>query len=606
MKNIIRVSVLCMLILFSAGPPVRGAEETLVISPRWETVWLSPRLAGNWVVLRYKQAFPKDAVPTGTVAIDLPEGVTCISAVLVPFEEKPLADGGKRIELPSVKLDGRKAIYLCLSTTLAPGTGASCKISAVWDGGKMLPRSYPIKVIDAPTVEQPKKIRTGSAVWAYQIDAWPDFFKQYKSLGFNMIDYWRGTIHATGKVDETLKEQTRLAREQGIITAIDASGSWDYEIVKGDPESQAIYMSGKRVPSIPCPSYRGPGLIDKMRFNAEIAKSGISFILSDEEHYPNTGAGANICICQRCQGRWREWLPAHYPELKYLPIEEVFQKKKEHPELYRALLWFKASLTTERYRIYKEKIEKAVKDHGAASSPGPMLGWWAGAAEAWSLENAQTDARGLAQTMDWVQPQLYYRYRIKGRFFRDVIRRQCWALDGRNCYAGIDTDDDSTGEANTPGALASSVLETLFAGGKGYCLWYAPYMDTRQWAELARVNGVIAKYERVFLEGKETDLFRSFSPIEVEGLPKDYFRPWSSDVCTSTRENDEEGLLLITDYRTERTPIWVERSLKYAGPMTLYDAFTGEEVVRLTEGRWDFRVHLKELPVKLLYWMKKD
>ena len=119
-----------------------------------------------------------------------------------------------------------------------------------------------------------------------------------------------------------------------------------------------------------------------------------------------------------------------------------------------------------------------------------------------------------------------------------------------------------------------------------------------------RVNDVVARHERTFLEGSETDLFRAFSPITVEGQPKDYFRPWSPDVWLATWESEAEGLVLIADYRLERTPIRVERSLKYAGPMTLHDAFTGEKVVQLTEGRWDFRMHLDELPVRLFYWKK--
>jgi hypothetical protein len=125
-------------------------------------------------------------------------------------------------------------------------------------------------------------------------------------------------------------------------------------------------------------------------------------------------------------------------------------------------------------------------------------------------------------------------------------------------------------------------------------------MDTRQWAELAAVNDVIAKRERTLLDGQETDLFRSFTP-EGEG---DYFHPWSPDVCTSTRETRQEGLLLISDYRPERTPIWIERSAKQAGPMSLHNAFTGQLVARLTKGQWDFRIHLKERPVQLLVWKK--
>jgi hypothetical protein len=82
--------------------------------------------------------------------------------------------------------------------------------------------------------------------------------------------------------------------------------------------------------------------------------------------------------------------------------------------------------------------------------------------------------------------------------------------------------------ANVPGNLTAAVRETLFAGGKGYCIWYGPYTDTWQWAELAVVNDVVARHE------VESDLFRCFAP-EGKG---DYFHAWSHDVFASTLETD--------------------------------------------------------------------
>ena len=63
--------------------------------------------------------------------------------------------------------------------------------------------------------------------------------------------------------------------------------------------------------------------------------------------------------------------------------------------------------------------------------------------------------------------------------------------------------------------------------------------------------------------------------------------------------------MLITDYREQRTPVWIERSRKYVGPMKLYDAFSDEEVTQLTKGQWDFRIQLEKSPVRLLYWKKR-
>ena len=50
-------------------------------------------------------------------------------------------------------------------------------------------------------------------------------------------------------------------------------------------------------------------------------------------------------------------------------------------------------------------------------------------------------------------------------------------------------------------------------------------MDTRQWAELSAVNGVVAKYEDTFLDGKETQSFGAYAP-EGKG---DYFHPYSKE-----------------------------------------------------------------------------
>lgn len=243
-------------------------------------------------------------------------------------------------------------------------------------------------------------------------------------------------------------------------------------------------------------------------------------------------------------------------------------------------------------------MNKAVAQHGARSSPKPWLGWWAGAVDDLTLEGCMQDGRALANTIDQVILQHYYRYKLSPHRFRETFRRQCWALAGKNCYAALDSDCE---DANVPGNLAASALEILFAGGSGYSVWHGPYMDTRQWAELGMVNDLIATHEETLRKGKDTDLFRSFV---TEGK-EPYFPSWSPDVCTATRETDAEGLLLITDYRNERKPIWVERSMKYDGPMVLRDALTGEPAAQLAAGQWDFRIHLKEFPWKLLVW-KKD
>lgn len=581
-----------------------GAAADITVAPRWGTIWLSPRLTANWVILNYEGAPTAQEPPTGQVIVELPAGIRCLWSHGVKFRQTLARDARTRITLESVPLNGSKGRFLALATDLKPGTTAAGKSWAEWEGGEPSVTEFHIKVIDVPVARQPKQIMTGMAIWPYMIDNWPDFYRQYASMGFNQMNLWHGAIHVADQYDAGPKRPPALdyvsrvaksARENGIMTSIDASISWDEDLLKKDPDAQALFLDGTRAG--PCPSYHGPAFIEQIRRNVAIAMSGISYIQSDEETY-GTGNFATACVCPRCEARWKEWLKVNRPGLKYVGIREVITRKDELPDHYRAWLWFRASLTTERYRIYKKELQRAVVQAGGpGSSPRPLLGWWAGAAEDYTLERCMQDGRALADVIDQIIPQLYFRYGIPPRRFRDLIRRQCWALGREKCYAGIDSDHT---DSSVPGNLTAAVLETLFAGGQGYCVWYGPYTDTRQRAELAAVNDVVARHEATFVRGKDTDLFRCFAP-EGEG---NYFHPWSNDVFASTLETEAEGLLLISDYRQEREPILVERSRKYAGPMILRDAFTGSEVARLVAGQWEFRIQLKDSPVRLLVWRK--
>jgi hypothetical protein len=622
-------------------------EPELKIEPRWGTVWVSPQLSANWVILRYTHHWTKENAPSGKVIIDLPAGVKCISAIEMPFAESASPSGGVRVTLDPVNLFSPelKGGFLYLSTTLPPGTTGKGQVWAEWDGGgqKSAVTDFDVRVIEVPSVAQPKKLWPGASMWPYMIANWPDYYRQYASMGFTHQNLWHTAIYHTQKPDPVVADIVSQSWAAGVSTSIDSSIFWGPEITgeNPDPSNLALFVDGTR--SGPCPSYRGPAFEEWLGKLARISESGISFLISDEETYGG-GNYANACVCPRCEERWKQWLKENRPELHYKSQREVIAGKpassdnviaydqleqkhegvdaptttttttttttsgagdadaKQAAELYRAWLYFRASLTTERYQIFRKIIEKAVAQNGEPkSSPKPMLGWWASAAEDYTLAVCMQDGRSLSGVIDPIVPQLYFRYQLPMPRFREAVRRHCWATGGgATTWAGLDSDDYDTQMANTPGVLTAAVLETLMAGGRGYCMWLGARMDTRQWAELAAVNGAMAQHENTFVDGKETDLFRAHAP-EGKG---DYFHPWSKEVFVSTRETADEGLMLISDYRATRTPFWVERSNAFRGPMVLTDAFTGEVVARLSENQWDFLVQLKDWPVRLLVWNK--
>ena len=601
---------------------VAGADTgtLLQIGPRWGTMWLSPDLTGNLITLEYKNSLPADSKAKGTVILELPAEIQCVWAGNIRFEEAPGENGGRNLlRLPAATLTALRPDHaggwLYLKTTLKPGAVDTGKAWAEWEGGKSAVTTFDIQVIASPVVSQPKRFMAGVGIRPYTSGNWPDFIRQYASLGFNHIDFWHGVIHNTSKPSPSVLKLVEQARANNIIVSVDCSWWWDTDVLKEDPDSLAVFANDGRRGTVKdmeiCPSYRGPGIMDRIKRNAQVARSGISSILSDEESYGHYNNFHYACVCPRCEERWKQWLPVHRPLLEHRSAQDVVAKYEKMPEYWRAWTWFRASLTTERYAIIKQEIVKAVQEHGAESSPRPMLGWWSGHVDPEDgVSLRHQDGRGLAEVIDFVQPMVYYRYQVPPREFRAIARRQAWAMDRRNSHMGIDGDDDF-GFANQPGILLAGVLETVFAGHTGYCMWVGDYMDTRQYVELAAANNVIAKHENVFLKGKETDLFRCFvrdpdaKPMPGQTRVRSIFPPWSDDVCTSTWENDEEGLLLITDYREQRTHVWIERSRQYIGPMKLYDAFSDDEVTQLTKSQWDFRIQLEKSPVRLLYWKKK-
>lgn len=271
-----------------------------------------------------------------------------------------------------------------------------------------------------------------------------------------------------------VKNLVKTSRGNGISVAVDSSTFWEHDLLEKDPDAQAVFAGGQK--SGPCPSYRGPAFTEAIQRQLAVTEAGVSYIMSDEEEYGN-GNYTTACVCPRCEARWKDWLKINRPGLPYISPKDVITKYSARPkvaafdklenrqegaeavqsgnalieEQYRAWLYFRASLTTERYQYFKKELEKTVATSGAKSSPKPLVGWWAGAAEDYTLLVCMQDGRALAGVIDRVVPQLYFRYGIPPRRFREVVRRHCWALDGKNTCAGIDTD--ASAELNAPGNL---------------------------------------------------------------------------------------------------------------------------------------------------------
>ena len=301
----------------------------LQIAPRWGTVWLSPDLTGNLVTLEYRNRLPADSKATGTkgtVILELPAGIECLWAGSIQYEQAPAErDGRSLLRLPDASLTDWRPDHaggwLYLKTTLAPGTVETGKVWAQWEGGKSAVSTFDIRVIASPAAVQPGKFMAGVAIRPYTADAWPNFIQQYASLGFNHIDYWHGVINNGSKPDPNVRKFVEQARANKIIVSVDSSWWWDTKVLEQDPDSLATFAINGRKGTVKdmevCPSYRGPGIMNRIKANAQVARSGVSSILSDEESYGHYNNFHYACVCGRCEKLWKQWLKMNRPLMEH-------------------------------------------------------------------------------------------------------------------------------------------------------------------------------------------------------------------------------------------------------------------------------------------------
>ncbi len=288
------------------------------------------------------------------------------------------------MRLPGAKLTQTRpehhGHYLYFSTTLPPDTIETGKAWVEWGVCQSTISTFPVKIIDVPVTSQPQQFSTGVAMWSYQIDNWPNFMEQYAAMGFNHMNLWHGLIHNPSTPDEWVRQWVERAITNNTVVSIKTSDTWDLAVVDADPDAQTLSPGGERQGwTSPCPSYRGPGFVDEVQKLVKVSKSGLSYILSDEERYGSQGGTA--CVGDRCTARWQAWLPVHRPDLEYHTPLDVITNRVDLPEHYQAWLWFRAFLSTERFAYFKQEFDHAVTNNVELAGVPPMLSWWAGAAE---------------------------------------------------------------------------------------------------------------------------------------------------------------------------------------------------------------------------------
>jgi hypothetical protein len=454
------------------------------------------------------------------------------------------APGGTHLELYT----GRGESNLLVESDLEPGERATGYVSYEWNGGYQNPRPIVFEGVELPTATAPKRMTTAFDVYGAAYLDWEGFqpdltgqqamVRDMKRMGFNRLQIWGG--------------DARPYASLGIEGAASYGGSFTADVEKY-PDSGAVMWDGKRRSDVMCPSYRGSGFkthpwLQRVKDTAAIA----SAVNLDDEVYLMSGAGPNICFCDRCVERWDDWVAEHRPGLAEVIPQEFFQRAHQYPQHYEAWVQFRCDLVAERYGILRKVFHDAIKKSGVKTTPRPELGAFTGE----EMLVALSSVEALSRVLDFVSPMIY----TTGEGVRREVAK-IGPISGGKLVVCL-----APGYLmSPPGDVRSQVLEAVMGGSRGFVAWNYDIgpITTGHMADMAEAIKMFSPVEDIILDGE----------IEA-GYTAD-----KNSANLLARKHGAETVLVVSDYYPG------SKSVKVTAPgesgLEVVDLFTDEVVARL-------------------------
>ncbi|MEA3404027.1 MAG: hypothetical protein U9R79_22550 [Armatimonadota bacterium] len=480
-------------------------------------VWLSNR-----------NAFEDPQAAGMRMVVELPEGVEAAGTYRAWDLEQTHGDAGTRAVLTGV-------VPYCpvwLSTTWEPGRSGTGRVWLEWDGGRQEPaHRFELRCIEMPMARRPERLICGLS--GISTSVYPGDAVEYaRRLGLNAVNLWL-TSRWPAEPIPSVVEQVEAWRHAGFMASANYS-PMNYphydELLAAEEDAQACTIDGTRIPTKPCPSYRGNAWQHEGRMMANMAASGISWAHMDEEVYDGHG----ICFCERCLRRWEEYRAEHYPELEAVSPLQFEGDPDDYPEHHEAWTRFKCWLVTDMFAGWRRMLLDEVAARGAQSSPQPWLdSWLSMSTHLDKMYYNLHDPEMLPQGLDHLVPMLYDR----AGAVRDQLLPLVEAAGRENLLVGLTLGEPSNGrQVFPPEEGRAQVLEAAFAPTMGYVLWTYPRSDAGTLAAIARANDVLARIEDTLLDGEPSDLL---SVADGAGDVTAYRR--NDELVALVRDYDDPG-----------------------------------------------------------------
>lgn len=269
--------------------------EGLIIRPRLSEIALINGIAAaQWFKvtdMRTAENFSKQI----DYVIEVPKGVTVYDAKGKAYPESSkyvlplniITKPGQKIHNPFVFLKANGNI-----------TG-KLKVYARSGGVEQFKTELPLRTVTLPDIKPFKRMEL-SLCWLSDgvINMWPDYFKIWRKLGFNIVTMFPRNWSNKGMIANRIKlmEQTRAAGYPIIMN--DSPYHEMHKHMKKHPEICCV-IPGQKVITL-CPSYRGPLFDQEMeRIKKNVILTKPDYVYWDIETW--TSAHSTAPHCTRCQ-----------------------------------------------------------------------------------------------------------------------------------------------------------------------------------------------------------------------------------------------------------------------------------------------------------------
>ncbi len=478
--------------------------EGLVIRPRVPEIAVIAGLPAPQAlqITDMRVGRPKNA-PAGSMVLEFPKGVKIINDN--EFKSEELPDGGMRYVL---ELKGRfnagqtvqSPVFFLSADKTASG---SVTIYGISDGVPQLKSTVPLKVVELPPFEPFKRMHVSLSWMGEDLGrAWPDFWSNWRRLGFNTVStfprYWQSeaAVRNGGKyVDDAHKEGYKVIMNESCF----------HVMTKGKKAGDEMFC---QIPGSPntwlCPTYRGEAYQRELERVANCVRiSRPDYVFYDIEIWHNAHKSAPLC--SRCR-----------------PLLENSGKSLDD---------FLYDMGTETVKDLKEAVGKGAE---AAGIPMPIVASYNrhAAKPKYAIEDWN---RLYPQYLDIAEPSLYVCGRAQD--VHDCIRKNREIMGGKMIIpwltAGTYGEFDSC-------KIEQMVLEALMNGAMGVTYFQAKdfYDSPLDFYYHAKALAELRPYENLLMGGK---------PLHVVGDNK--------EMTYSMIQNDREFLLLVGNYKSAKPKV---------------------------------------------------